>query len=150
MLSHTHIGITDFPRALAFYSTLMAELGHVLKFSDADRGWAGWMPVDTARPLFLIGRPYDGAAASPGNGQMVALLAASRETVRRCHAVALAAGGTDEGAPGLRPHYHSDYYGAYFRDPDAISSASAAIITRKRISTERPSTVQTAVKNVAG
>jgi putative acetyltransferase len=49
---------------------------------------------------------------------MIALLAASREAVAACHAVALANGGTCEGPPGLRPQYHPDYYGAYFRDPD--------------------------------
>ncbi len=49
---------------------------------------------------------------------MVALLAASRQIVDRAHAYALAQGGADEGAPGLRPQYHPNYYGAYFRDPD--------------------------------
>jgi lactoylglutathione lyase len=49
---------------------------------------------------------------------MTAFLAAHRATVDRCHALALAHGGRCEGPPGLRPHYHADYYGAYFRDPD--------------------------------
>jgi catechol 2,3-dioxygenase-like lactoylglutathione lyase family enzyme len=96
----------------------MAELGHVLKFADAAQGWAGWQVPGVPRPLFLIGLPYDQAPASIGNGQMIALLAADRGMVDRAYAAALAAGGSDEGAPGLRPHYHPDYYGAYFRDPD--------------------------------
>ncbi|MDR6673780.1 putative lactoylglutathione lyase [Xanthomonas translucens] len=54
----------------------------------------------------------------PGNGQMLALQAASRAQVDRCHALALAHGARCEGAPGLRAHYHPDYYGAYFRDLD--------------------------------
>lgn len=116
MISHVCIGITDFDRAVAFYGPLMAQLGHVLKFSD--KGWAGWKPKDSDRPLFLIGAPYNGEPATPGNGQMIALLAQNRKTVDACHAVALAHGGACEGPPGLRPHYHPNYYGAYVRDPD--------------------------------
>lgn len=118
MLSHIHLGVSDFDRAFAFYSSLMDELGYPLRFHEPHKPWAGWMTRERGRPLLLIGRPYDGAPAAPGNGQMIALLADSRGTVDRCHALALAAGGTDEGAPGLRPEYHSHYYGAYFRDPD--------------------------------
>ncbi len=76
------------------------------------------MPAEAARPLLLVCRPFDGGAPAPGNGQMQALLARDRATVERCHALALAGGGSCEGPPGLRPHYHRDYYGAYFRDPD--------------------------------
>ncbi len=118
MLSHVHIGIADYDRALAFYSALLAELGLERRFAERDKGWAGWRSPGVARPLFLIGRPFDGRAADAGNGQMIALLAPDRATVDRCHALALSLGGRDEGAPGLRPHYHADYYGAYFRDPD--------------------------------
>ncbi|MEJ6006701.1 VOC family protein [Paucibacter sp. AS339] len=118
MISHIYLGISDFERAFAFHAGLMAELGHVLRFRDDDRAWAGWQAPNQARPLYLIGKPFDGDACAPGNGQMVALLAATRATVDRAHALALAQGGRCEGAPGLRPHYHPDYYGAYFRDPD--------------------------------
>jgi catechol 2,3-dioxygenase-like lactoylglutathione lyase family enzyme len=118
MLSHVCIGISNFERALAFYSALMTPLGHVLKFSEPESGWAGWKSNDADRPLFIIGAPYNGEAATPGNGQMIALLAPSRKAVDECHAAALAHVGSCEGAPGFRPHYHSNYYGAYFRDPD--------------------------------
>lgn len=118
MISHVHIGIGDFDRAFAFYSAILPVLGLELKFSEPDKGWAGWMMPTAARPLFLIGLPFDRQAASPGNGQMVALLAPSRAAVDRCHALALDRGAMSEGAPGPRPHYHADYYGAYFRDPD--------------------------------
>jgi catechol 2,3-dioxygenase-like lactoylglutathione lyase family enzyme len=76
------------------------------------------MQAGLGRPLFLIGRPYNGERAAPGNGQMVALLAPNRDAVDRSHARALANGARSEGEPGLRPHYHPNYYGAYFRDPD--------------------------------
>ncbi|MFZ6733063.1 VOC family protein [Undibacterium sp. Ji42W] len=118
MISHVSIGIHDFDKSYAFYSALMAELGLVLKFKDAAEPWAGWMAADQPRPLFVIGKPFNGEPARYGNGQMVALLAASRATVRRAYEAALAQGGTCEGPPGLRLHYHPNYYGAYFRDPD--------------------------------
>jgi catechol 2,3-dioxygenase-like lactoylglutathione lyase family enzyme len=118
LISHVFVGITDFPRAFQFYSSLMNTLGLQLKFADTGRPWAGWMANDKPRPLFLIGTPLDGEAATPGNGQMIALLAGSRDIVRAAHDGAIRNGGTCEGPPGLRPHYHPDYYGAYFRDPD--------------------------------
>jgi catechol 2,3-dioxygenase-like lactoylglutathione lyase family enzyme len=118
LLSHVHVGVSDFDRAFAFYSGVMDRLGFVLKFSKPEESWAGWMEVGVARPLFLIGRPFNGEAAHPGNGQMVALLAPNRNGVDQCHAWAIGDGGVDEGAPALRPHYHPDFYGAYFRDPD--------------------------------
>ena len=118
MLSHVFIGITDFDRAFRFYAALMAELNLKLKFCEAEKSWAAWVPADAPRPLFLIGTPFNGEAATPGNGQMTALLAPSRAAVDRAHAKALEHGGSCEGLPGLRTHYHPDYYGAYFRDPD--------------------------------
>ena len=118
MISHVCIGINNFERAQAFYAAALAPLGHVLKFSEPEKSWSAWKPKDADRPLFIICAPYDGAAAAPGNGQMVALLAPSRKAVDECHAAALAHGGRCEGPPGLRPHYHPNYYGAYFRDPD--------------------------------
>lgn len=117
MFSHTYTGVADFARAEAFYAPILARLGLRLKFSDAAHGMAGWMPADAARPLFLVGLPFEGEAA-PGNGQMLALMAPSRAAVDATHALALALGGRCDGPPGLRPHYHPDYYGAYLRDPD--------------------------------
>ena len=118
MLSHVFIGVNDFERAFAFYSAVLAELGLVLKFREDDRPWAGWMKPGVARPLFLVGKPFDGEAAVAGNGHMVALLAADRLMVDRVHTTALAHGAACEGPPGLRPEYHANYYGAYFRDLD--------------------------------
>ncbi|MCH2242871.1 MAG: VOC family protein [Aquabacterium sp.] len=125
MFSHVFIGISDFDRALAFYRPLMAALGLAERFCDPGRPWAGWQSSPGPRPLLLIGRPFNGQPHAPGNGQMVALLAASRQQVDEAHAVALAHGGRCEGPPGLRPHYHPHYYGAYFRDPDGNKLALA-------------------------
>ena len=118
MFSHIHVGVSDFARALAFYTPLMDVLGVERRFVDTSRLWAGWKTPGSERPLFLVGVPHDGAMHHPGNGQMVAFQASSRMIVDRSHALALELGGVDDGAPGLRPHYHADYYGAYFRDPD--------------------------------
>lgn len=118
MFSHIFIGVSDFDRALAFYAPLMAALGIEARFCERSRPWAGWQSQPGPRPLFLIGKPYDGQPHDCGNGQLVAFVAPSRAAVDEAYAIALANGGTSEGAPGLRPEYHEHYYGAYFRDPD--------------------------------
>ena len=118
MFSHVFIGVGDFDRSLAFYAPLMAALELPQRFCDPSRPWAGWQSVPGPRPLFLIGRPFDGMAHAAGNGQMTAFMADSRAMVDAAHAAALAHGGRCEGPPGLRPEYHEHYYGAYFRDPD--------------------------------
>lgn len=118
MFSHVFVGVTDFDRALAFYTPLMEVLGIQPRFCERERPWAGWQSAPEPRPLFLIGRPHNQEPHAPGNGQMVAFLASSRALVDRAYATALANGGTSEGAPGLRAEYHRNYYGAYFRDPD--------------------------------
>jgi len=118
LISHVHVGVGDFRRAFDFYREVMAELGYRLKLVAEDRPWAAWRPRDAERPLFIVGPPFDGAPASPGNGHMIALLAPDRGAVDHAHAAALNAGGRCDGPPGLRPHYHAHYYGAYFRDPD--------------------------------
>ena len=118
MFSHVFIGTNDFERSMAFYALLMEALGIRARFVDASRPWAGWQSQPDPRPLFLIGRPYDGQPHAAGNGQMVAFLAATRDLVDRAYETALRCGGSGEGTPGLRPDYHAHYYGAYFRDPD--------------------------------
>lgn len=118
MFSHVCIGVSDFPRALRFYQPLMDLLDVELRLLDAEKPWAVWQSSPEPRPLLLVSTPYDGAVHHAGNGQMVALLAQTRAQVDQAHRLALAQGGRCEGAPGLRVHYHPDYYGAYFRDLD--------------------------------
>lgn len=118
MISHLHVGTNDLARAERFYRPLMSRLGWRLRFSDPDRGWTGWEPAEGGRPLFLLGRPHDGREATAGNGTMIALLAKDRPTVDEVHRLAIGNGAANEGDPGLRPHYHENYYGGYFRDLD--------------------------------
>ncbi|MFC7095200.1 VOC family protein [Jeongeupia naejangsanensis] len=103
---------------MRFYRAVLDCLGLEARFCDRSRPWAGWQQPGEARPLLLIGAPFDGNAHVPGNGQMVALLAGSRAVVDRAYGTALSHGGLCEGPTGLRPAYHVHYYGAYFRDPD--------------------------------
>ena len=118
MFSHIFASVKDFERALAFHTSVMDALGLELRFCQRERPWAGWHSAAESRPFFVICKPYDGEAHEPGNGQMVAFAAKDRATVRKVHETALASGGTCEGAPGLRTEYHTNYYGAYYRDPE--------------------------------
>lgn len=118
MFSHVFVSVTDFDRSLRFYNAVMQSLGLAQHFCDPAKPWAGWHCEGGTRPLFVICKPYNGAPHDPGNGQMLAFAAVDRATVQMAYETALKSGGTCEGPPGLRPHYHADYYGAYFRDPD--------------------------------
>ena len=116
MLSHVTVGTNDIARSRAFYDPVMASLG--LKLVDEGDDYAGYARGPEELPWFWVLPAFDGAPASHGNGTHFAFLAASRAAVDEFHRAALAAGGSDEGAPGLRPQYSENYYGAYVRDPD--------------------------------
>lgn len=118
LFSHIFVSVTDFDRALKFYTAVMQALGNETRFCQPEKPWAGWHSEGHSRPYFVIGKPYDGMPHHPGNGQMVAFMAKDRKTVEVVHETAMRHGGVSEGAPGLRPHYHANYYGAYFRDPE--------------------------------
>lgn len=118
MYSHIFVSVIDFERALTFHSAVMDALGLERRFCEREKPWAGWHSAGQSRPFFVICKPHNGEPHHPGNGQMIAFAAKDRATVRRVYQVALAHGGTCEGPPGLRTHYHPNYYGAYYRDPD--------------------------------
>jgi catechol 2,3-dioxygenase-like lactoylglutathione lyase family enzyme len=115
MFSHVTIGTNDVAKAKRFYDAALAPLG--LTALAAYPEGVGYGAAG-GRPQFWIVRPLDKKAASVGNGVTVGLDAADRKAVDAAHAAARAAGGQDEGAPGIRAHYHPNYYGAYVRDPD--------------------------------
>jgi catechol 2,3-dioxygenase-like lactoylglutathione lyase family enzyme len=118
MFSYVSLGTRDLARAMRFYDAALAPLGHqrVEDYDPEDRS-AAW-GLDDPGPHLWVTQPFDGAPASAGNGTMVSFLAPSRAAVDAFHAAALAHGGTDEGAPGLRPQYAPYFYAAYVRDPD--------------------------------
>ena len=117
MFSHVTLGTNDLAKAMAFYDAVLATLGLRRLLTRAEHGFAGY-GLQGARLGFFLCRPFDGGAATFGNGTHIALLAPDRASVSAFHAAALAAGGKDEGAPGPRPHYHEHYWGAYVRDLD--------------------------------
>jgi len=123
MIGYTCVGTNDLARATAFYDALFAMLG-ARHFFEMDRG-IGW-GTTPGQPMFCVMKPFDGQAATVGNGDMVALLAKDADQVRALHAKALALGGTDEGAPGLRG---DDFYGAYFRDLDGNKLATYCMLS---------------------
>ena len=114
MFSHITIGSNDIERSRRFYEPVMATLGVGQPFKLPGMLVFGEL---AGLKLFVLS-PFDQQVASSGNGTHAAFLARDRATVDSFHATALAHGGTDEGAPGPRPHYHANYYGAYVRDPD--------------------------------
>lgn len=118
MYSHVTVGTADFDRAIAFYDALLMPLGMIRHETDTAHGLVGYARDPLAPPQFFLMRPIDGKPASVGNGVTIGFDAQSRAQVDALHAAGLATGGRDEGAPGLRTHYHPDFYGAYLRDPD--------------------------------
>ena len=111
MIAYVTFGTNDLERAARFYDAIAAELG-TGRMMETER-FVAWGTPGGAPGIGLT-RPFDGQAATVGNGVMVALEAKDRAQVDRLHALALSLGGTDEGAPGSR----GPFYAAYFRDPD--------------------------------
>src|SRR5437868_15232663 len=110
ILAHVGFAVADYKRSKAFYEKALAPLGLTLlmEFSGAAAGFGR-----SGRPSFFLE-----AHGEPVRGRLhIALRAETRAQVDAFHAAAIKAGGTDNGAPGLR-WYHPDYYGGYVLDPD--------------------------------
>ncbi|MEO0799100.1 MAG: VOC family protein [Pseudomonadota bacterium] len=118
MFSHVTVGVRDLARATSFYDGWLKICGWQRMPGLEEPNATLWTPVGHTGPLFVACLPFDGEAATSGNGQMVAFEVSARSKVDDAYQYALANGATDEGGPGLRPHYHPDYYGAYVRDAD--------------------------------
>ena len=109
------LGSNDLPRAARFYDAVLAPLGLARRSTEATELGYGF-PADSRARLWIT-LPFDGRPATAGNGTMPAFVAPSQDAVRAFHTAALAHGGSDEGAPGLRP-YGPGFFAAYVRDPD--------------------------------
>lgn len=116
MIDHTGVVVSDFDRSKAFYREALAPIGYqlLLEFPAAVTGHtdvAGF--GEPPKPDFWISR------GTPNQPPVhIAFRVGTRAEVDAFHRAALQAGGRDNGAPGLRPHYHPDYYGAFVHDPD--------------------------------
>ncbi len=119
-IDHMGIGVSDVSHAQAFYESALRPLGITLVMSIATD------PLGS-RPRRLGfgsgGKPFLWLhdAPAPSHGVHIALIAESRESVDAFHSAGIAAGGQDNGAPGIRPHYHSCYYAAYVLAPDGVN-----------------------------
>ncbi len=110
MIDHTSVNVSNFEKSKAFYVDALAPLGYEL-MHEFDGSVAGF-GID-GKPDFWIGQ---GEVNTPRIH--VAFRAENREMVQAFYGIALEKGGRDNGAPGLRIHYHPDYYGAFVLDPD--------------------------------
>ncbi len=112
MIGYVTVGTNDLPRAAKFYDALAAEMGtgRMMEFET----FIAWGTPGGGCGIAAT-KPYDGQAASVGNGVMVAIEARDNAQVDKLYAIALEHGGTDEGAPGARG---DGFYAGYFRDPD--------------------------------
>jgi len=115
MIDHTGLGVSDFQKSKAFYLKALAPLGYqVLKELPASIAPQGAMGLGVPpKPDFWV------AGGKPQSPPLhLAFRAASRAQVDAFYQAALAAGGRDNGPPGIRAHYHTNYYGAFVLDPD--------------------------------
>lgn len=116
MIDHTGIVVSDFQRSKTFYQQALAPIGYqlMMEFSAAVTGHADVAGFgEPPKPDFWISR------GTPNVPPLhIAFGTDKRALVDAFYQAALAAGGRDNGAPGLRPHYHPDYYGAFVLDPD--------------------------------
>ena len=113
MIGYVTLGTNDLGRAASFYDELLGVVGAARMMENEQ--FVAWA-VAPDKPAVSVTKPYDGKAATVGNGMMVALAAKDRSMVDAIHAKALELGGTDEGEPG--PRGESGFYAGYFRDLD--------------------------------
>lgn len=121
MIDHTGINVADLARAVAFYEAALAPLGYAVTLRLADVA-AGFGAVRDARPGADPGGDFWLSRGTPQTPRVhIAFRANSHTEVAAFYEAALAAGGTDNGAPGYRPHYHPHYFAAFVLDLDGYN-----------------------------
>lgn len=121
MIDHLTIVVSDYERSKTFYLAALKPLGYETVM-ELSREQIPQLPVDKTIGIGVGGKPdlwlKPAEDVTPTH---VALRTKDRAVVDAFHAAALAAGATDNGAPGVRPHYHPSYYGAFVLDPDGYN-----------------------------
>ena len=123
IVSHVSIGTNDLPRALAFYDAVLATVGGGRQHEVPDFA----VGYGKLFPEFWVQKPFDRGEAGVANGVHFSFIAVSRDAVDAFYAAALAAGGTDDGPPGVRPEYGPDYYACYVLDLDGHKIEASTI-----------------------
>jgi len=113
MIGYTSLGTNDLARSAAFYDALLGEFDAQRVFEQPD--FIVWSAGENS-PAFSVHIPFDGKAATVGNGTMIALSAKSRDQVDALYHKAMSLGALSEGEPGQR--HENGFYAAYFRDLD--------------------------------
>ena len=116
-VDHVSIPVADFAKSAAFYDAVLATLGLIRR--KQREGAIGWGPDDVAPPIFWIHAREPGHATS-GVGLHISFRAGARSEVHAFHETALKLGGSDAGAPGVRPQYTAGFYGCFVFDLDGF------------------------------
>jgi catechol 2,3-dioxygenase-like lactoylglutathione lyase family enzyme len=126
VIGYVTAGSNDLEKSRNFYDALMPVIGagRIMEFGDNFTMYGTGM----GKPGFAVCKPYDGHAATAGNGNMASIACDSRAKVDALYAKAIGLGGSDEGPPGVRGDDGPQaFYGAYFRDPDGNKLAAFRI-----------------------
>jgi catechol 2,3-dioxygenase-like lactoylglutathione lyase family enzyme len=137
MIDHMTMRVSDYGKSKAFYLAALAPLAYSLmaemEHDGAKIGGFGWIRPDGRNKVdwWIVQAPAAAGLAVSGPTHL-ALLAKDRAEVAAFYEAAMAAGGKDSGAPGLRPHYHADYYGAFVVDPDGNNIEAVCHVSVER------------------
>jgi catechol 2,3-dioxygenase-like lactoylglutathione lyase family enzyme len=116
VLDHVSLGVSDLERSRRFYDAALRPLGivRIIDFGEGRGSDYGAMAGSLGVEFTITVEPN----VAPSRGMHLCIRAPNRDAVSAFHSAALMSGGRDDGAPGLRPHYHASYFGAFVLDPD--------------------------------
>ncbi len=127
MFAHVSLGITNIEKSLGFYDTVMEALGYSRLFGDVKEKFMAYGPEDS---FFIICEPLNETKKVVAcNGTHICLKAPSKEAVDQFHKLSIKNGGQDDGPPGIREEYATDYYAAFVLDPDGHKIEVLARVT---------------------
>jgi catechol 2,3-dioxygenase-like lactoylglutathione lyase family enzyme len=140
MLHHVSVGVRDVAKSATFYDKVLKALGYKRVMEVLPYG----IGYGDKHPEFWVQLPADQKTASVGNGVHISFAARNKAAVNAFHAAAMANGGKNEGAPGSRPDYGPDYYGAFCRDVDGNKIEAVVVKTPAQAKAAKPAVRKTA------